>query len=729
MTESTERGGVRPVVAEDLVHLRAAGRSLLLDAGRGPARVVHWGPDLGDLSGDAAAELAKVTANYPRADGGTWRPPTLHLLPERATAYHGRPGLSGHRMGYDWTPSFETVELDSPAPDRVVVTAVDSAASLRLRTELELPPSGLLRVRHAVKNEGDAPYVLDGLLAVLPLPVRATDLLDFTGRWCRERHPQRHTLPFGTWTRESRQGRTGHDAPIGLIAGTSGFGLRHGQLWAIHVAWSGDHTMFAERHRSGVAAIGGGELLNPGEVILERGEEYTSPWLVAAYSADGVDGMTEVFHEWMRSRPHHPGPDRPRPVVLNTWEAVYFDHDLDRLKALADTGARVGAERFVLDDGWFRRRRDDTAGLGDWYVDESVWPNGLGPLIEHVRGLGLEFGLWVEPEMVNPDSDLYRAHPDWILSANGRLPPEERNQHVLDFANPDAYAYILERLDALLSEYDIAYVKWDHNRDLVEPGHAGRPGVHAHTLAVYRLLDELRSRHPGVEIESCASGGARVDLGILERTDRVWTSDCNDALERQVIQRWTSAFLPPELVGAHVGPPRSHTTGRVQDLSFRAATALFGHFGVEWDISRASREEQDELAEWIALYKRLRPLLHNGTVVRADHPVESEWLHGVVSKDRTQAVYAFAQMTSSAAERPGPIPLPGLNPDTVYRVTPAAASRPRLLNQYGQPNWFAEGGATLPGRVLAEVGLPMPALLPEQAVVLQCEQAEGRPRR
>ena len=268
---------------------------------------------------------------------------------------------------------------------------------------------------------------------------------------------------------------------------------------------------------------------------------------------------------------------RPRPVVLNTWEAVYFDHRLDRLTALADTAAELGVERFVLDDGWFRHRRDDTAGLGDWYVDEDVWPDGLHPLVNHVRGLGMEFGLWVEPEMVNPDSDLARAHPEWVREA-----PPWRNQQVLDIAQPDAYAYLLERLDALVSEYAIDFLKWDHNRDLVG-------GAHAQTLAAYRLLDELRERHPALEIESCSSGGSRVDLGILARTDRVWASDTNDALERQAIQRWTQLLLPPELVGSHVGPPRAHTTGRTHDLSFRVATALFGHFGIEWDINARDR--------------------------------------------------------------------------------------------------------------------------------------------
>ncbi|MGH2814025.1 MAG: alpha-galactosidase, partial [Actinomycetota bacterium] len=386
----------------------------------------------------------------------------------------------------------------------------------------------------------------------------------------------------------------------------------------------------------------------PSEVALGPGETYATPPVLATYSAEGLDGLSAAYHRYLRERPSHPR--TPRPVVLNTWEAVYFDHRLERLTELADVAARLGVERFVLDDGWFGNRRDDTAGLGDWYVAADVWPEGLDPLISHVRELGMEFGLWVEPEMVNPDSDLFRAHPDWVLSAPGRLPEPWRHQQVLDLANPDCYGFIRDRLDELLGNHDIAFLKWDHNRDLLEAGHAGRPGVHAQTLATSRLLDELRSRHPGVEIESCASGGGRVDLGILARTDRVWASDTNDALERQHIQRWTGLLLPPELVGSHVGPARSHTTGRTHDLAFRAATALFGHFGIEWDIASASAEEQAGLAEAIAFYKRMRPLLHGGTVVRADHPDPAAYLHGVVAPDRVEALFAYVQLTASASE-------------------------------------------------------------------------------
>jgi alpha-galactosidase len=706
--------------ADGLVHLRSAGCSLLIDArGPGPATVPHWGPDLGALSGAELTELAGSTV--PAVPNGTLDLPVpVALLPAYASGDPGRPGLLGHRAGRDFSPVFAVTGVER-GPGRAVLRAADPGAGLSLVTEVELAPAGLLRMRHVLTNDGPDPYTVDGLRVALPLPERAAELLDFTGHWCRERSPQRHPLASGSWVRESRAGRTGHDATIGLCAGTPGFGFGAGEVWAGHVAWSGDHVTYAERTPRGPGRLGGGELLLPGELLLGPGERYATPWLCAAYSDRGLDGVSAAFHGWLRARPAHP--PAPRPVTLNVWEAVYFDHDLDRLRGLADVAAAVGVERFVLDDGWFRGRRDDTAGLGDWYVDEGVWPAGLDPLIEHVRGLGLQFGLWVEPEMVNPDSDLYRAHPDWVLAAGGRLPVSGRSQQVLDLAHPPVSEYLLARLDALLTEHDIAYLKWDHNRDLVDAGRAGADrrgpaGVHAQTLAAYALLDELRSRHPGVEIESCASGGARADLEILQRTDRVWASDCNDPLERQAIQRWTGVFLPPELIGAHVAAPVSHTTGRAHALSFRAATALFGHQGLEWDLSAATEAERAAVAEWVGFVRAERGVLHGGTVVRADRADPAAWVHGVVAPDRRRALYAFVQLTTSARSVPEPARLPGLEPGLSYRVEPVHPAGEPTGPQLAPPPWLTAGGVTLPGQVLGAVGLPMPVLHPEQALLL-----------
>jgi alpha-galactosidase len=702
-----------------VLHLRAGGVSLVLDTRAGAGGllpvVLHWGPDLGGaLDGDALAEALVPAAAQSAVD----RPVRRLLLPMPVDGWRLRPGLTGARPdGGGWSPRFLVRSL-AVAEDRtgVVVQAGDDEAGLALETRLRLHPSGVLETGHTLRNLGDAPYLVSQLAASLPLPARAVELLDLTGRWCRERIPQRHPLPHGAWVREGRHGRTGHDATLVLAVGTPGFGFRAGEVWGLHLGWSGDAVHWAERNADGHAGVGAAELLGPSEIALAPGESYATPPVLAAYSADGLDGLSARFHRLVRDRPSHPR--TPRPVVLNTWEAVYFDHRPERLADLAEVAARLGVERFVLDDGWFGNRRNDTAGLGDWYVAADVWPEGLNPLISHVRGLGMEFGLWVEPEMVNPDSDLFRAHPDWVLSPPGRLPQPWRHQQVLDLANPDCYAYIRDRLDALLADHDIAFLKWDHNRDLIEAGHAGRPGVHAQTLTVYRLLDELRDRHPGVEIESCASGGGRVDLGILARTDRVWASDTNDALERQHIQRWTQLLLPPELVGTHVGPPRSHTTGRTHGLAFRVATALFGHFGIEWDIAAATAEEQRALAEGIAVYRRMRPLLHAGQVVRADHPDPAAYLHGVVAADRAEALFAYVQLASSALETPSQARLPGLDSDRAYRITPLQAAGGPETKQAVGPRWYEAGGVTLSGKALAEVGLPLPVLRPEQALLL-----------
>ncbi|HEU4421057.1 MAG TPA: alpha-galactosidase [Pilimelia sp.] len=709
---------------DGLHYLRAAGCALVLDC-TGPRlpRVLHWGADLGELS---AADLdALALAGVPQRVTNTLDLDlSVSVLPEQSAGWLGTPGLAGHRDGADFSSAFEvrsvTVtagEDPEPVRHRVAVAAADDAAGLDVMWELELTTSGLVRQRATVTNRGAGTYCLDGLVLTLPVPAYATELLDLTGRHLRERSPQRSPLRHGTYLRENRRGRTGTDATLVLVAGEPGFGFRLGAVWGVHVAWSGNHRTLAERTPAGVSLLGGGELLLAGEIRLTPGESYASPWLYGSHG-EGLDELSARFHGYLRARPQHPR--TPRPVTLNTWEAVYFDQDLDRLTALADAAAEVGVERFVLDDGWFRGRRDDRAGLGDWYVDDAVWPQGLHPLVDHIRALGMDFGLWVEPEMVNPDSDLARAHPDWIMSTGGRLPPPSRHQQVLNLAHPEAYKHILERLDALLTEYDIGYLKWDHNRDLVEAGHSGSgaAAVHAQTVAVYRLVDELRARHPALEIESCSSGGGRVDLGMAERTDRVWASDCIDPLERQQIQRWTALLLPPEMIGAHVGAPASHTTGRTHPLDFRAGTALFGHFGVEWDICAASVADRVRLAEWVAAYRRLRPLLHSGTVIRGDHPDPALWVYGVMAADRSRAVYALAQLATSARAPSGMVRLPGLDSGTRYRVAPLPPGDTIEGPGRSELPWWA-AGVDLPGHVLAEVGLQAPTLHPERLVLIE----------
>jgi alpha-galactosidase len=720
MTPATEVEP-RPVV------LHAGGVSVVLDIRGGVPRVLHWGRRLTAAPEDDAFLLS--LADLQRAADSLEGSTSAAMLPEQSAGWMGTPGLAGHRDGTTFStrflPTGHAVDINADDAQTLTATAIDPDAQLSLTSTVQLLPSGLLRMRAALTNiAGHGGYTVEAIRLAVPVPAEAAELLDFAGRHLRERSPQRHPFAVGTHLREGRRGRTGSDATLLLAAGTPGFGFRSGQVWAVHTAWSGNHATFAEQGLTGSRLIGGGELLLPGEMIVGPGATYTTPWLYAAYG-EGLDEVAATFHRYLRGRTSHPR--SARPVVLNTWEAVYFDHDLESLTELATLAAAAGVERFVLDDGWFLHRRNDLAGLGDWQVDPAVWPDGLGPLVDVVRGLGMDFGLWFEPEMINEDSDLARIHPDWILAPGDRLPLRGRHQQVLNLSIPDAYDYVLEAISSLVAEYGIDYIKWDHNRDLLEAGDrkAGTARVHAQTRAVYALMDELRRRHPDLEVESCSSGGGRVDLEVLQRSDRVWASDCIDGLERQHIQRWTGLLLPPELVGSHIGAPTAHTTHRTHSLAFRAATALFGHFGIEWDLRTASADELVELAAWVRLYKQERSLIHSGTAVHSDYPDDTYWSHGYVSQQRDRAIFAFVALQTTVAAQPGRIRLPGLSPQTRYRIEPVELSAESLVRSpTGPPPWWTDP-PTVTGQLLGTIGLQAPMLYPEQALLVRLTALDG----
>ncbi|MGN7860424.1 alpha-galactosidase [Microbacterium sp. 22303] len=716
----------------DLIVLEAHGASVVVDpAGPGLPAVLHWGAPLGaDLAGDSAALRAALNRQTPPATLDTaWE---ATISPQEAEGWSGRPGLQLRLDGVQLRPRWR-VETSAAvpgadgsgvtAPSVFETTAVDDAIGLRLTVRIGIEAGGVVRVGQVLRHEGPAGRIeVDWLESILPVPTTADHLLSFDGRWTREKRPVVTAMPAGSVVRQSRRGRPGHDSPTLFAASVGAPRFDDGSVWVAHVAWSTDVTYRVDRITDAVTQLGGGELLRPGEVVLEPGQDLVAPDVLFTYSADGMDGVAAAFHTWLRARPGHPA--TARPFVLNTWEAVYFDHDPARVTALAERAAAVGVERFVLDDGWFAGRRDDTTSLGDWVVDRTVWPEGLTPLAARVHELGMQFGLWFEPEMVSLESDLARSHPDWLLHDPRHLQHDPRlswrTQFALDLANPGAYAHVLGQISALVDELGIDFVKWDHNRDLVESVHDGQPGVHTQTLALYRLLDELRARHPLLEIESCSSGGARTDLGILQRTDRVWGSDSNDPVERQDIQRWTGLLLPPELVGAHVGPAESHSSGRVTPLSYRMATSLMGSAGLEWNILDCSEEETEAIAAFGRLYKELRPIVHTGTTL---HPVvrDAAWrITGFITPDRGAAVVVVATVASLEDARAERLRIPGLDRRRHYRV--------RVRREIGDaaygwiaPPWFTSGEVQLPGAALSEIGLQLPTLWPVQAFVLHLE--------
>jgi alpha-galactosidase len=597
----------------------------------------------------------------------------------------------------------------------MIAVFVDAIAGLEIEITYTLTPSDILLMDAKVTNTAEGDYFLDHFLYWLPLAEQADEVLDFYGHWTKERQPQRRSIDYGLITREGFEGRSGHDYTITQVALNHATGFRHGEAWSLAMAWSGNNIHHVERLIDGHKSIGAGEYLLPGEVILKKGETYAAPRAIATFSDRGLDGVTNNHYSWIRSRPNHITKVRPRPLTLNMWEAVYFDHNEEGIRKMVDKAAEIGVERVVLDDGWFGSRRNDRAGLGDWVVSKDAWPNGLDPIIKYINDKGIEFGLWFEGEMVNRDSDLYRAHPDWILQEPGRLPIEGRWQQVLDLTKEGAYNHVLSQVDAVLSAHNIAYIKWDHNRHLTDPISDGRPVVRKQTETIYRMFDELKKRHPGLEIESCSSGGGRIDLGMIEHADRFWTSDQNDPLERQQIQRWTGLVIPPEFLGTHVGPTVGHQMHRTHSVSFRALNALFGHAGIEWDINEADEKETRVLKAYVAFYKKHRDLLHSGTVVRSDEIVGNAQLYGTVALDKKVAIFTYMQLTSLDNFGPLLTTFDGLDKETTYQLTVVEDLSADDFIQKRAPGWWP--ALTMTGDQLAHVGLQLPVLKPESGLL------------
>lgn len=694
------------------IHLTSEKVSLVLSIIDNQVAVTYWGAPLKVIKDKPTELVINDSFQFNNLDApincGFWR--------ENSRGWPGTPGLSGHRNGEFFSTRLEIQSITHHQQTAEFVSA-DNSAEITTKVTFTLDESGILLVDNEIMNIGSTPYSLNSLGTWLPIPDQAKELLSFSGRWLKERQMQRFEIPIGVFSRESRDGRSGHDGTIALLALSQDANFQFGEVWSCALAWSGNTKHQFEKLTTGFQSLGAEELLLPGEVILQSNETYKAPTTIFGYSNNGIDAITHKHHEWLRSRKSHPTKVKPRPLTLNVWEAVYFDHDLAKLTKLADVAEKIGVERFVLDDGWFNLRRDDHAGLGDWWVDQKVWPKGLGELIEVVKSKGMEFGLWFEPEMVNPDSELYRSHPDWILKVGTRFPPAERNQQVLNLANPEVFEYIFSKMNALLTEYAIDYIKWDHNRVLIEPGFLNRAIVNEQTQSYYRLIAALKKSHPRLEIESCASGGARIDLGVARLVDRFWVSDCNEALERTFIQRWTGLVIPPEMLGTHIGPPKSHTTGRVHNLSFRAVTALFGHAGIEWDVTQASTVEQLLLADWISYYKTNRDLLHSGDVVRVNQPDQAIWVHGVVSQNQDKAIFSVSSIAAIAASKPPLLKFFGLNPNYNYFVRIVQPAGPAETIKNEDPSWAK--GAILGGDLILNHGLRGLKIQPENAYLVE----------
>ncbi len=695
------------------IHLQSKNHSLIIKTDRVP-EILHWGAKIAQLDDDLLLSTERPISQA-RLDVDV----PLSLCPELGSGHFNAPGIEGHRQGYDWAPVFKltsTVEKDSS----VTFTMLDEIANLELTIEVVLDfESDVLQKRVAVKNIGEGEYYLGKLSATLPLPNHANELMTFHGRWCHEFQTQRQRFEHGGFMQENRRGRTSHENFPGLFVGSRSFSEQLGQVWGFHLGWSGNHQMRADVRSDGRRFVQAGELLLAGEVTLEQGQSYQSPWLYGCYSHSGLNGISQRFQSFVRNNIVKFPVDKPRPVHLNTWEGIYFDHKPEYIMQMASEAAEMGVERFIIDDGWFMGRDGERTALGDWYLDEVKYPNGLEPVIEHVNQKGMEFGLWVEPEMVSKDSNLYRNHPDWVLELQGYHQPSGRWQYVLDLQNKECFSYLFERLSHLLTRYNITYLKWDMNRELVQPGHQGRPAAHGQTMALYHLVDKLNQAHPDVEIESCSSGGGRIDFEILKRTQRFWTSDCNDALERQAIQKGMSYFFPPEVMGAHIGPYECHSTNRRHAINMRGVTALSGHMGVELDPVKESQQEKNAFSRYIALHKQYRHLLHAGRSFRIDPADLNQNIYGV--ENENEMLITVCQLAMPDHALPSPLRISCVDSDAKYQVKLVEMPQTSFQLMKQRPTWL-DKTLTLSGDNLKEIGLTLPILDPESALIVHLQK-------
>lgn len=696
-----------------LYWLDAEEASIAVEAAIGtPPRIIYFGPVISTPDRD----LIPVTQTRQHAPGSPAEEVATSLMCPVGSGFAGAPGLKAHRAGRDWAVHLLTVGIETPDPQTLMIKTSDQQTKIAATHIIKIDPtSGLLHAQTVLTNRGESALQLDRCPAIcVPLADTVSTLTSFTGKWASEFQTENLPIFTGTYYRENRAGRTSHDCFPGLLVCNAETSETTGLCYAAHLGWSGNHYTHLERLSDGRTVLQMGAHFFPGELILEAGGSYTTPTLLCATSASGKTGTTQMFHRHARKR----STGSSRPIHYNTWEAVYFDLTEDRLFELASQAASVGAERFVLDDGWFGARRNDAAGLGDWTPSRNVLPNGLTPLINHVLSLGMEFGLWVEPEMVNPDSDLHRAHPDWVLRAPGLDQIDSRNQYVLDLTRTEVANYLFGCIDTLLSKNKISYLKWDMNRNIHHPGTPDHAASIDQTLALYDLLDRIKTRHPSVDIESCASGGGRADYGILERTDRLWTSDNNDALERQIIQRGASHFFPTELLGSHVGPAKCHITGRKLSMELRVATAFFGHMGLEVDLSKETDRDLEILKRGLELHRSYRDLIHSGEYYRISTKPEAN-AFSIVSEDRREALLSYCQMASNRATLPPNIRFADLDKDALYRIRiiwPApvrAISQPSILDAMD----LTGDGLLLSGTLLMNVGLQLPLLHPETCLI------------
>ena len=666
----------------------------------------HWGarvPD-GALSPDFS-HYPTLASFDPRTNALPWE------LPTRGSGWYGEPAVAATNakgddmvqltyvshaiyMGKNRLPGLpatfarregdaETLEIE--LMDRLTGLRVTAVYGVFERT-------GAITRSLRLKNESGEDMQINGVLsASAPVHGSGYDVIHLKGAWARERHVMRQTQGEGEYRIFSQRGASGHEANPFLALCEKSATEFSGEVWAVSLVYSGSFEALSYVNNTENSRLSIG--LNPDVFTwkLEPGETFVSPEAAMVYSPDGLNGMSHAFHRLysenlMRSKWF----ERDRPILINNWEATYFNFNEEKILQIARRAKELGVEMLVLDDGWFGKRNTDNCSLGDWVVNPEKLPGGLNGLSDRLHDLGLKFGLWFEPEMISPDSDLYRAHPDWCLHVAGRARVEMRNQLILDLSRKEVQDYIIESVSAVLESARIEYVKWDMNRNMTEPFSGAqtperqKETQHRYMLGLYRVLEEITARFPEILFESCSGGGGRFDPGMLYYMPQTWTSDDSDAVERMFIQYGTSFVYPPCAMGAHVSAVPNHQTGRTTAMQTRGDVALGGNFGFELDLSQLSDADAETVRRLIEREKQVRTLVRTGEFTRLlspfDHPYAA-WQFR--ARDNSEALVCAYRLMTRPATPHLLLRASGLDESAVYMDDDGNTCSGAALTRYG----------------------------------------------
>ncbi len=630
--------------------------------------------------GDRISFMDSFPMEYPAQGVGDYREAALKVRTEgghRACL----PVYMSHEIfkGKKKIPGLPTSFGEESECSTLEITCRDALLNLTVVLSYSVFEEQDVITRHTVVgNDGQEKLYLENVSSMsLDMDNREFEALTLHGSWARERHKQRRKLGIGYQGTSSGRGESGHQNHPFMALMAAGCTQEHGEIYGVQMMYSGNFDIRTEVSQFNSVRWQAGIGTRDFCWVLVPGEKFYAPEALLTFSAEGIDGMTANYHGFIRKHVlRGKYKDKKRPILINNWEATYFEFNTEKLLNIAKQAAELGIEMLVMDDGWFGKRNLDNCSLGDWTVNEEKLPGGLSHLVEEVNKLGMKFGIWFEPEMVSPDSDLYRAHPDWAIAVPGREAGMARTQYVLDFSREEVVDCIWKQMEAVLKSANVEYVKWDMNRPLSDLGSSGLPAekqgelAHRYMLGVYELQERLVSNFPDLLLENCSGGGARYDAGMLYYSPQIWCSDDTDAVERLAIQEGTAMIYPLSTMGAHVSDCPNHAVGRITPFETRGYVALAGTFGYELDVTRIPKEDREMIPEQVALYHKYNDLVREGDYYRLESAQDNHLFDcwQVVSKDKKESMVTWIQVLGGASRHSRNLRLKGLAPDKYYRI-------------------------------------------------------------